>query len=186
MSASTLRALPLPDARPAAERDAVAVRPVRTAPRRAPVQDPLDLVLDRDAVVAVAAAAAARRDDFGPVPTRSADLPDPDVFGRGVVQVLVEVMAGLRPCTQLLRWTTTATFEQVRLLTLPPPASPASRTGAARPRRRPVVRSVRVCEPADGVAEVSAVVIGPVRTQALALRCEGLDGRWRVTALETG
>jgi hypothetical protein len=45
---------------------------------------------------------------------------------------------------------------------------------------------VRVCEPADGVAEAAAVVHGPQRTRAVALRLEGMDGRWRVTAFQAG
>jgi hypothetical protein len=63
------------------------------------------------------------------------------------------------------------------------------------------VRSVRVCEPADGVAEVSAVVVGLEavaatkgrtgaagrrRCRAVALRLEGVDGRWMMTALTMG
>jgi hypothetical protein len=48
------------------------------------------------------------------------------------------------------------------------------------------LRSIRVCEPADGVAEVSAVVqIGP-RFRAMAARLEGLDGRWRCVRLQLG
>ncbi|MGN6613067.1 MAG: Rv3235 family protein [Angustibacter sp.] len=117
-------------------------------------------------------------DDFGPVPTRSADLPDPVVWSRGLAQVVVEVLAGLRPASQLLRWTTTLVHEQVRKLAAQPSAEQRRTT------RRPVVSSVRVCEPADGVAEVSAVVRGHHRTQALALRLEGGDGRWRVTVLQ--
>jgi aerobic-type carbon monoxide dehydrogenase small subunit (CoxS/CutS family) len=48
------------------------------------------------------------------------------------------------------------------------------------------VRTVRVCEPADGVAEACAVVIDGNRVRALALRLVGLDGRWRVEALQVG
>jgi hypothetical protein len=49
-----------------------------------------------------------------------------------------------------------------------------------------VVRGVRVCEPADGVAEASAVVVDGGRVRALAFRLVGLDGRWRVEALQIG
>jgi hypothetical protein len=37
---------------------------------------------------------------------------------------------------------------------------------------------MRWTEPSDGVAEVAAVVTGPRRPVVLALRLEGLDGRW--------
>ncbi|GAB3593000.1 hypothetical protein GCM10027446_14550 [Angustibacter peucedani] len=140
----------------------------------APVQGTLQLVLG-------GAAAGDGEDDFGPVPTGRAELPDPQRWSHRLVQVLVEVMGGHRPATQLLRWTTPEVYERVRALTLPRP-----RPGARPGTRRPVVRSVRVCEPADGVAEVGAVVLGTHRAHALAVRLEGRDGRWRVTALECG
>ncbi|WP_426562251.1 Rv3235 family protein [Angustibacter sp. McL0619] len=175
MTATALRPMPVPDAAPPIEVGDVQVRLVRHrrggAPGPLAVQGTLRLVLadgedDPD-------------DDFGPVATPRRDLPDPDAWSRGLVQVLVEVVAGQRPCTQLLRWTSTGVYEQVRRERMPPPAP-----GGA-PRRRPQVRSVRVCEPADGVAEVCAVVNGQQRTHAVALRLEGHDGRWRITALET-
>jgi hypothetical protein len=43
------------------------------------------------------------------------------------------------------------------------------------------VRSVHLCEPVDGVAEASVVVAGALRWWALALRLEGLNGRWVLT-----
>ena len=41
-------------------------------------------------------------------------------------------------------------------------------------------------EPVDGVAEVAALVRRGARSTAVALRLEGLDGRWQCTALELG
>jgi hypothetical protein len=46
--------------------------------------------------------------------------------------------------------------------------------------------NVRVCEPADGVAEVSAVFRRADRVRAIAFRIQGVDGRWRITALQLG
>lgn len=172
-----LRYHPVPDARPPLEVEPPASRPSRA--HRAgpqPVQGVLSLVMSP----AESDSRPEDEDDFGPRPTASADLPDPARWAPGLVQVLVEVVAGHRPVSQLLRWTTPEVLGVVREHTaapLPP--------GTRRPRHRPRVRSVRVCEPADGVAEVCAVVSGRYRTQALAMRLEGRDGRWRVTALET-
>ncbi len=179
MSAATheiaLRLLPLPDISPPLEvvPDGGPV-PLAGWAAGAPVQGTLRLVLDEG---------PDDEDDFGPVPTPRADLPDPHRWSRRLVQVVVEVMSGNRAATQLLRWTTPEVYERVRAL-----AAPAARTAVTTRagRRRPVVRSVRVCEPADGVAEVSAVVMAGQRAQALAVRLEGHDGRWRATALECG
>jgi hypothetical protein len=45
------------------------------------------------------------------------------------------------------------------------------------------VSSTHVFEPADGVVEATAVVVGGPRARAVALRLEGWDGRWRCTRL---
>jgi hypothetical protein len=120
-------------------------------------------------------------DDVGPIPTPSRGLPDPRMLRRGLVQVLVEVMAGHRSATQLLRWTTSDVYAKVRAQTLPPP-----RPGTKPTRRLPRVTSIHSGYPADDVVEICAVVAGQYRTQAIALRIEGVNGRWIVTALETG
>jgi hypothetical protein len=45
---------------------------------------------------------------------------------------------------------------------------------------------VHVSEPVDGVAEISAVARRDGRAHAVAARLEGIDGRWRCTALQIG
>jgi len=45
---------------------------------------------------------------------------------------------------------------------------------------------VHVCEPVDGVAEISAVARRAGRAHAIAARLEGIDGRWRCTAVQIG
>ena len=60
------------------------------------------------------------------------------------------------------------------------------RRGTLPPGRQAVVRCVRVCEPADGGVEGCAVVVVHGRVRAVAVRLEGMDGRWRATAVEVG
>ncbi len=122
--------------------------------------------------------------DFGHRPTSSTELPDPAATCAALVRAVVEVLAGVRPVTQLARWTT---HEVHAALTRRTALAARTRpTGQPRLTRAAVVRGVRVCVPADGVAEVSAVVIDAERVRAVAVRLEGLDGRWRATALEVG
>jgi hypothetical protein len=122
---------------------------------------------------------------FGAQPTRRDDLPDPQEWGAHVAQALVEVMAGSRPAPQLLRWTVPEVYAVVaRRAVVSARRAGSRRTGSE--VRRTVVRRVRVCEPADGVAEVSAVVVDGSRVRAVAFRMVGLDGRWRVEALQVG
>jgi hypothetical protein len=48
------------------------------------------------------------------------------------------------------------------------------------------VRSVRVCPVAPGIVETSAVLVGPDRARAVAIRLEAIAGRWLATAVEFG
>jgi Family of unknown function (DUF6459) len=106
-------------------------------------------------------------------------LPEPRQWAAQFVQAAVEVTTGLRPPSQLVRWTN----DEVRTL-LVRRAELARRTpGRTRQPRRGVVRSTRVCIPCAGVAEATVVISDGPRVRAVALRMEGTDGRWRVTAL---
>ena len=180
MTVTALRALPVPETEPAIEQqeaersDWFSRDPQYCSPG---VQGVLHLVLDDwpDSDDEQNEA------DFGPQPTLSRDLPSATEWGRKLVQVVVEVMCGVRPPAQLLRWTSESVYDDVLAQTLP-----TQRPGATPARRRPRVGSVRVCEPVDGVAELSAVVHGQHRVRAMALRLEGRDGRWQVTALQAG
>ena len=114
-----------------------------------------------------------------PRATARRDLPDPARFGRHFVQGVMEVLSGRRPAGQLA-----------------PYASMGVQAGLARDRVSgdrlgigdciPVLHSVRVMEPADGVAELCAVVQVASRYRAVAARLEGIDGRWRCVRLQIG
>ncbi len=103
---------------------------------------------------------------------------------------MIEVVSGVRPVSQLVRWTTAAVYDELCARV----ARPVASTGAvgravnttATPRLAEVVRSIRVSEPHDGVAEVCAIVQQGPRCRAIALRLEGIDGRWQCTALQIG
>jgi Family of unknown function (DUF6459) len=120
---------------------------------------------------------------FGPQPTSSSDLPDPATTCSALIQAVIEVLGGTRPASQLARWLSSDVYSAVsRRAAL----AARMRRGAAPSARHAVVRAVRVCEPADGVVEGSAVVVEQGRVRAVALRLEGMDGRWRATAVEVG
>jgi hypothetical protein len=122
-----------------------------------------------------------------PQPTPSAGLPEPRATCAVLVQAVVEVLTGTRQPSQLVRWLSadvyTALQRRAGLTARMRQPAPAP---TAEPFRRPVVSSVRLCHPADGVVEASAVVLDGGRVRAVAVRLEGLDGRWRATALEVG
>ena len=126
-------------------------------------------------------------DDFGPQPTARADLPDPRPWTRRLTQAVAEILAGARPAAQLAAYTTLDVLEHLERSTgRLGQSSSLNGSGGRRTLMRPVVASVHVSEPADGVAEVCAVIDTGSRRRALALRIEGLDGRWRCTQLQFG
>ncbi|HAJ17809.1 MAG: 3-hydroxyacyl-CoA dehydrogenase [Actinobacteria bacterium] len=119
---------------------------------------------------------------FAPQRTSTADLPDPETFLRNISRGVLEIFAGVREVDQLARWLTEDAYR--KLVTR---ANLAARARSARgiPAKRPVhqIVSVRHSSPADGIVEGVVIVRGPARTRAVALRLEGMDGRWRTTSL---
>jgi hypothetical protein len=168
-----LRSLPVPVSEPYA---------VRSARRAAPA------VPSTQGALALAFSAAERVEervdpDFGPRSTPSRDLPDPASACTALVQAIVEVLGGSRPSAQLARWVTTDVYAGLQRRA---GLAARLRRGAASTSRHAVVRRVRICEPRDGVVEACAVILDAGRVRAVALRLEGIDGRWRATAVEVG
>ncbi len=110
----------------------------------------------------------------------SAPVPEP--FLRNLTVGVLEVFAGVREVDQLARWLTEDAYRK-----LVARANLAARARSARgvAAKRPVhtILSVHESSPADGIIEAVVVVRGPARTRALAVRIEGMDGRWRATSL---
>jgi hypothetical protein len=122
---------------------------------------------------------------FGPQRTSRGDLPDPSDWAGRLARSLLEVMTGVRPAPQVVRWTTPEVYAVVaRRGALV--ARRAAEGRAPRTRHPLVVQRVRVCEPADGVAEAAVVVRHGPRVRAVAVRLVGQDGKWRVSALQVG
>ncbi|WP_424935344.1 MULTISPECIES: Rv3235 family protein [Bacteria] len=121
-------------------------------------------------------------EDFAPQPTSSEDLPDPVPFLEGLTHGVLEVLAGVREVDQLARWFTADAY---RTLVTRAGLSARARSARGIAPVRPVYRivSTHCSTPADGIVEATLVVAGPARTRAVAIRLEGLDGRWRATTL---
>lgn len=166
-----LRLLPVPVSEPPYDDDLAVPQPVIPAARRplgplCLLTPPLRLVPDL----------ADDEEDVRPR-TPISELPSSRPVARALVQGLLEVLAGVRPLVQLQRDTSTELYAQLeQLLRYRPRASGnRPRTGA--------VRSLHIQERPDGVAEVCATVHRGHRTAAIALRLEGIAGRWCCTDL---
>ena len=111
--------------------------------------------------------------DMGVRRTATAQLPPAGKAGSMLARALVEVLCGQRPVPQLRVHCAPEVFAGLQ-------TRPAVRGALGH------LLTVRVSEPADGVAEVAAVFRRGERVRALAFRIQGVDGRWRITALQTG
>lgn len=113
--------------------------------------------------------------------TRPQICPDPARVVRAVVTAAVEVLAGLRPATQLGRWTTPELYDAI-----------ARRAGLARRilgeygSVRPRVRSVDLQLTRSGAYEACVMVEDGHRLRAAGARVEPHHGRWVLSALEVG
>ncbi|HWL38602.1 MAG TPA: Rv3235 family protein [Frankiaceae bacterium] len=113
-------------------------------------------------------------DFFEAVKTPRTELDDPLPRAAMLTRALLETINGIRPLNQLAKWVSPDVLAILQSMV-------ASR--AVRPAPT-ALRRVLVSEPAAGVAEVTAIVQRGERAEALAIRLEGLDGRWVVTALQ--
>lgn len=104
-------------------------------------------------------------------------LPAAGVFARTLVQAVLEVLAGVRPVKQLKRDLTPELFATLQVALTSRPPDDGRRPGGD------AVRSLHVQERPEGIVEACATVVRGARSGALALRLEGLDGRWRCTVL---
>ena len=113
---------------------------------------------------------------FDVVRTPRSQLPAPGPRAAVLVRAILEALGGRRSLSQLVRWVSTEVYDELEVNVAPA----TTRTCAT------VTRRLIVTEPADGVVEIAAVIQRGRRATALALRLEGLDGRWVVTALQLG
>ena len=143
------------------------------------------LALDLGALPSAADDGPPRTPELDPTrQSRVTHVQDAEVRGWAArfAQAVTESVTGLRPTTQLVRWTTPEVFRDLdRRAHLVRRA-----TGPAGRPVRPQVRSVHVCRPHDDVAEVSVHVRHGHRSRALALRLERREDRWVCSALEFG
>lgn len=119
---------------------------------------------------------------FGHQHCPTAQLPDPRPLVENLTRVVIEVLAGARELDQLSRWVTDEVYRNLlKRVVLSTRAREAKGQRPVRPSF--TLGSTTITEPADGVVEAVAIVIGRGRTRAVAIRLEGLDRRWRATAI---
>ncbi|HWH25761.1 MAG TPA: Rv3235 family protein [Pseudolysinimonas sp.] len=119
---------------------------------------------------------------FGHQPTATSELPDPAPLLENLTRCVIEILAGARELEQIARWVDDDVYRHLLKRVV---IGSRARQVTGRPPTRPTftIGTTRICEPRDGVIEAVVIVQGRARTRAVALRLEGLDRRWRATAI---
>ena len=121
-------------------------------------------------------------DFFGQQPASTHALPDPQPLLENLTRCVIEVIAGARDLEQLARWVTDDVYRHLlKRVVISTRARRARGQRATRPTFS--IGSTSIFEPRDGVVEAVIIVNGRARTRAVAIRLEGLDSRWRATAI---
>jgi hypothetical protein len=119
---------------------------------------------------------------FGHQPASRSVLPNPEPLLENLTRCVIEILAGARDLEQISRWVTDDVYRHLlKRVVLSARARQAKGQKVTRPAFS--IGSSTVCEPRDGVVEAVVIVRGRARTRAVAIRLEGLDSRWRATAI---
>ncbi|CAN5269881.1 hypothetical protein BH11ACT3_BH11ACT3_22230 [soil metagenome] len=119
---------------------------------------------------------------FGHQPTSTSALPDPAPLLENLTRCVIEILAGARELEQIARWVNDDVYRHLLKRVV---ISARARGVTGRQASRPTftIGSTTICQPRDGVVEAVVIVRGRARVRAVALRLEGLDSRWRATAI---
>ena len=119
---------------------------------------------------------------FGHQPSTRDVLPAPEPMLENLTRCVIEILAGARDLEQIARWVTDDVYRHLLKRVI---LSTRARQARGRTPSRPAftIGTTTICEPRDGVVEAVVIVHGRARSRAVALRLEGLDRRWRATAI---
>lgn len=121
-------------------------------------------------------------DFFGHQPTPTEHLPDPGPLLQNLTRCVIEILAGARELEQIARWVSDDVHRHLMKRVV---ISNRARAAKGQQPSRPAfsIGSTTISEPRDGVVEAVVIVRGRARVRAVAIRLEGLDARWRATAI---
>lgn len=122
------------------------------------------------------------QDFFGHQPSSRSQLPDPEPLLINLTRCVIEVLAGARELEQLARWVSDDVYKHLLKRVI---LSARARAVKGQRAQRPTISigHITISEPRDGVIEAVVIVQSKVRVRAVALRLEGLDNRWRASAI---
>jgi hypothetical protein len=119
---------------------------------------------------------------FDHQPVSRSRLPGPQPLIENLTRCVIEILGGARDLEQISRWVTDDVYRHLlKRVVLSARARQAKGSSPVRPAF--AIGSTTIFEPRDGVVEAVVIVRGRARVRAVALRLEGLDNRWRATAI---
>lgn len=121
-------------------------------------------------------------DYFGEQFCTTNELDNPDPLLRMLAPAVVEVIAGVRNISQLAAVLSEDVYQRLRDRAILV-AQNHAREGKA--LKAPMLRvgALQRQDPKDGVVESVVLVQSPSRTRAVTIRLEGINRRWRATAV---
>ncbi len=154
---------------------AASVRQIQTAPRQASKGQTLPSKVIKSRFDS--------DDFFGHQRAERSTLPNPAPLVENLTRCVIEVLAGARDLEQISRWVSDDVYRH--LLKRVVLSARARQAKGQRVASRPnfTIGSTVVTEPSDGVVEAVVIVHSRARSRAVALRLEGMDSRWRATAI---
>lgn len=119
---------------------------------------------------------------FGVQPASRSALPRPEPLVENLAVCVIEILAGARDLDQIARWVDDDVYRQLLKRVV---LSTRTRQARGEVAQRPTLTlgSISIFEPRDGAVEAVVIVANRARTRAVAMRLEGLDNRWRATAI---
>jgi len=119
---------------------------------------------------------------FGEQLSRRSELPNPTPLVENLSRSVLEILAGTRELDQIARWVSDDVY---RHLLQRVHVSRRARAIKKQPVARPhfTMGNTIITEPLDGVVEAVVIVHGRARSRSIAIRLEGIDRRWRATAI---
>ena len=122
-------------------------------------------------------------DLFEAQPSSTVELPSPREMIERLGLVACEILAGLRSVDQIARWVTEDVYRTLAERSIAARRNHSRLSDSAPARPRVEVRSTRISEPRDGIVEGVVLLRVGARTRAMCIRLEGLDHRWRASAV---
>lgn len=119
-------------------------------------------------------------DYFGEQYNKTKELDNPDPLLRMLAPAVVEVIAGVRNISQLAALLSEDVYQRLR-----DRAILVAQSRVGKEQKAPVLRvgALQRQDPKDGVIESVVLVQSPSRTRAVTIRLEGINHRWRATAV---